>query len=280
MPRSALIVDSDFFFAKFLGELLENRGYEVIQADDGKQGIAKLEEGEVDLIFINIIMPKMDGKQLIGFIRKKYPEGTFSIIGMLDAIVELQEMLKEIDADYYLQKKPMSKMTDYVGHFLDLIETDPFSLPSDEIIFDPEDVFRRRGTVDLLEAWNFQQGITESAGMGIIVIEKDARIVYANSLTLKILNKSLTEVLSQKITSIFPRSENRKMVNALREVALNQGWRKLAFEITINSEETRVIVSLLKVNHEIAGWVMVLEDIAKPEDSYYKHLDLTQQSRK
>ena len=71
MPRSALIVDSDFFFLKFLGELLENRGYEVIQANDGKQGITKLEEGEVDLIFVNIIMPRMDGKQLIDFIRKK-----------------------------------------------------------------------------------------------------------------------------------------------------------------------------------------------------------------
>ncbi len=269
MSRSALIVDSDFFFAKFLGELLENRGYEVTQANDGKQGIAKLEEGEVDLIFVNIIMPRMDGKQLIDFIRKKYPEATFSIIGMLDAIIELRDMLKEIDADYYLQKKPMERMTDYLGEFLDLIETDPFCLPSDEILFDPEDVSRRQTTVDLLESWNFQQEITESAGMGIIVIEKDAKIVYANSLTLKILNKSLTEVLSQQITSIFPRSENRKTVNALKEVARNQELRKLAFTITINSEETQVIVSLLKVNHEIAGWVMVLEDIDKSEDSYY-----------
>ena len=268
MSRSALIVDSDFFFAKFLGELLENRGYEVIQANNGKQGTAKLEEGEVDLIFVNIIMPRMDGKQLIDFIRKKYPQATFSIIGMLDAIIELQEMLKEIDADYYLQKKPMERMTDYVNEFLDLIETDSFSLPSDEILFDPEDVSRRQTTVDLIEAWNFQQGITESAGMGIIVIEKDAKIVFANSLALKILNKSLTEVLSQQITSIFPRSENRKMVNALKEVARNQEWKKLAFTITINSEETQVIVSLLKVNHEIAGWVMVLEDIDKSEDSY------------
>ncbi len=127
---------------------------------------------------------------------------------------------------------------------------------------------RRQTTVDLLEALNFQQGITESAGMGIIVIEKDAKIVYTNSLALKILNKSLTEVLSQQITNIFPRSANRKMVNALKEVARNQEWKKLAFTITINSEETQVIVSLLKVNHEIAGWVMVLEDMDKSEDRY------------
>ena len=269
MPRSALIVDSDFFFLKFLGELLESRGYKVIQANDGKQGIIKLEEGEVDLIFVNIIMPKIDGKQLIDFIRKKYPEGKFFIIGLLDAIIELQEMIKEIDADYYLQKKRVDRMGDYVTEFLDLIETDSFSLPSDEILFDPDDVFRRQTTVDLIETWNFQQGITESAGMGIIVVEKDARIVYANSLTLKILNKPLTELLSQQITNIFPKSENRIVVNALKEVVRNQESKKVAFTITTNSEETQVIVSLLKVNHEIAGWVLVLKDIDKSEDVHY-----------
>ena len=66
----------------------------------------------------------------------------------------------------------------------------------------------------------------------------------------------MTEVLSQQITSIFPKSANRKMVNALKEVARNQGWRKLAFTITINSEETQVIVSLLKVNQQIIMFLL------------------------
>jgi len=41
MSKRALVVDNDFFFVEFLTELLEKRGYEVIKAYDGKEGVAK-----------------------------------------------------------------------------------------------------------------------------------------------------------------------------------------------------------------------------------------------
>ena len=41
MARKALVVDNDFFFVEFLAELLENKGYEVVKAYDGKEGITK-----------------------------------------------------------------------------------------------------------------------------------------------------------------------------------------------------------------------------------------------
>jgi CheY-like chemotaxis protein len=36
MQKTALVVDNDFFFVEFLGELLEKKGYKVIKAYDGK----------------------------------------------------------------------------------------------------------------------------------------------------------------------------------------------------------------------------------------------------
>jgi len=44
VPKKALVVDNDFFFVKFLTELLEKRGYEVSKAYDNKASISKLEE--------------------------------------------------------------------------------------------------------------------------------------------------------------------------------------------------------------------------------------------
>ena len=71
MQKKALIVDSDFFFVEFLSDLLEKRGYQVIKAYDGKEGIGKLEDFTVDIIFADLVLPKIDGKQLFRFIRKK-----------------------------------------------------------------------------------------------------------------------------------------------------------------------------------------------------------------
>ena len=59
-----LIVDDSLFVAKQLGQILASEGYEVIAtAADGKEGLDKYKElcPNVDLVTMDITMPKMDG---------------------------------------------------------------------------------------------------------------------------------------------------------------------------------------------------------------------------
>ncbi len=260
MPETALIVDNDFFFVKFLGDLIEERGYKVFQAYDGKQAISTLENTKVDYVFVNILMPKMDGGQFIHFIREKYPDADFSIIGMSDAFMELWEIEKEVGADYYFQKRPMEKMADYVNKFMELIEGAPFLASADKDLFDFEKAFRRQATVDLLEALSFQQGLVESAGVGIIVIERDARIVLVNSLALEILNQPLSNMLARRITTVFPSNETNKILKGLKAVAKNTQLRRKAFAVFANKSLIQMTVSLLRVNGEIEGWILMLDN--------------------
>jgi two-component system, cell cycle sensor histidine kinase and response regulator CckA len=259
MPENALIVDNDFFFVKFLGDLLKERGYNVFQALDGKQGLAVLEDQMVDFVFVNILMPRIDGKQFIDFIHEKYSDAKFSIIGVSDSIIELREFQKDVGADYYLQKQPIEKMIEYVGKFMEFIEGDPFLSPSDKNLFDQEKVFRRQATVDLLESLSFQQGIVESAGMGVIVVERDARIVFVNTLALEILNQPLSKILSHHITSVFPSTEKKKILTGLKRVAKDTQLKQKAFTIIMDSTAVQITVSILRVDKEIEGWVLMLD---------------------
>ena len=259
MPENALIVDNDFFFVKFLGGLLKERGFNVFRAYDGKQGIAALEDQTVNYVFVDILMPRIDGKQFIDFVREKYPDAEFSIIGMTDSIIELQELQKDVGADYYLQKQPIEKMPEYVGRFMEFVEGAPFLSSSDKDLFDQETVFRRQVTVDLLESLSFQQGIVESAGMGIIVVERDASIVFVNTLALEILNQPLSEVLSHRITEVFPSDEKKKILAGLKMVARDTQLRQKSFAVIMNNITVRITVSILKVDGEIEGWVLILD---------------------
>ena len=59
-----VIVDDSLFVAKQLGQILASEGYEVIAtAADGKEGLDKYKElcPNVDLVTMDITMPKMDG---------------------------------------------------------------------------------------------------------------------------------------------------------------------------------------------------------------------------
>lgn len=258
MPENALIVDNDFFFVKFLGDLLKKRGYHVFQAFDGKQGLAVLEEQMVDYVFVDIIMPRIDGKQFIDFIREKYSDAEFSIIGVSDSIIELRELQKDVGADYYLQKQPLEKMIEYVGKFMEFVEGAPFLSPLDKDLLDQEKVFRRQATVELLESLSFQQGIVESAGMGVIVAEKDARVVFVNTLALEILNQPLSAILSHRITSGFPSTEKKKILAGLKIVARDTQLKRKSFTVIINDTAVQITVSILRVDGEIEGWVLML----------------------
>jgi len=266
MPETALIGDNDFFFVKFLGDFLKERGFHVFRAYDGKQGIAALETQLVDYVFVNILMPRIDGRQFIDFVREKYSDADFSIIGMSDSIIELRELQKEVGADYYLQKKPIEKMTEYVAKFMEYVGGDPFLSSSVGDLFDQETVFRRQVTVDLLESLSFQQGVVESAGTGIIVIERDARVVFVNTLGLEILKQPISEILSHRITEVFPSAEKKKILAGLKLVARNKELRRKSFAVFINNITVQVIVSILKVDGEIEGWVVMLNTLDSPKE--------------
>jgi CheY-like chemotaxis protein len=260
MSKKAMVVDNDFFFVEFLTEVLEKRGYEVMKAYDGKEGISKLGERPVDILFVDLVMPKIDGEQLIKFARKKYPDAHFPIIAVSATLIERLDGLNKIGADYYIAKGPMEKMADHVNEYIDKIEKQPFPPPNGNNLLEPEKVYSRQVTMELMDSVSFHQAITESIWIGIIVLDKDARIMNANSLALDIINKSLEEVLNYPITAIFPKKVTTKLIDALKSVVQSEELKKSIFYAAIKSKEIRVIVSPFKIDSKIAGWIVAMED--------------------
>jgi PAS domain S-box-containing protein len=256
MSKKALIIDNDFFFLEFLTDLLEARGYQVIKAYDVKEGIARLEEEKVDLLFVDMIMPKIDGKQVIRFTRSRFPKPLFPIIAL--SIIEEMDGTDEIEADYFLAKGPVEKMTTHIETLIDKVEREPIPAHSGERVFLPENLIPRQITGELIETLNFQKAIMESVGVGILVLDRDARIITANALALDTLGRSFQDVLNRQVVSIFPKQEKAKIIDALKKMLLQSGLRKVSFFITVNAHEIGTVISLLKVNDETVGWVIAL----------------------
>lgn len=259
MSKKALVVDNDFFFVEFMTELLEKRGYEIVKAYDGKEAILKLEEGPVDYLFLDIIMPKIDGKQVIEYTRNKFSESPFPIIAMSGAFVEQMDGINSIGADYYISKGPMEEMGVKINDFLDRVENQPFPPPTGDNILEQAELAPRELTGELISSLNFEKSIIESVGIGIIVVDKDVRILSANSQSLGIMNKPLEKLLNRHITDIFPKSEKTKLIGSLKKVILDQELRKITLTVGTEYGEIRMIVSAFRINGEIAGWIITLE---------------------
>ena len=74
--ETLLLAEDDPAVGNFHRTLLEGVGYRVITAADGEEALEKFDEheNEIDLLVLDVIMPKMNGKQVFDIIGKRKPE--------------------------------------------------------------------------------------------------------------------------------------------------------------------------------------------------------------
>jgi PAS domain S-box-containing protein len=72
-PVSVLVIDDDPDVRGFIAATLEERGYRVREASDGREGLAKIEHETPDLVVVDFIMPGLSGAEVANRIRGKRP---------------------------------------------------------------------------------------------------------------------------------------------------------------------------------------------------------------
>ncbi len=83
-PRRALVVDDDALERRMLKDALQERGFEVLTADDGAAGLSILVEEllALDLLVTDVVMPNMDGERFIRTIRIAGGESDLAIVAV------------------------------------------------------------------------------------------------------------------------------------------------------------------------------------------------------
>lgn len=68
-----LVVEDDQFIRELYCDVLKAEGYVVDIAIDGEEGLKKIKEGGYDLVLLDIIMPKIDGLEIMRRIKNDPP---------------------------------------------------------------------------------------------------------------------------------------------------------------------------------------------------------------
>ncbi|MDR3210266.1 MAG: response regulator, partial [Oscillospiraceae bacterium] len=66
-----LVCDDDHEIVDAVAIYLKNEGYSVLKAYDGVDALEKLAEGEVHLIIMDVMMPRMDGMRALSKLREE-----------------------------------------------------------------------------------------------------------------------------------------------------------------------------------------------------------------
>ena len=258
MQKKAMVVDSDYFFVEFLSELLSKRGYAVLKAYDGKEGIALLENDTVDVLFSDLALPKVDSRRFFQFIRDKYNGYNIPIVAISGIMIEQLGALNETGADYFIAKGPIDKLAIKLNEFMAEFEAQPFPPPVEKKVLAAGNVFPRRDAMILLNSLQYHQAVIECAAAGIIVVDSDTRIVNANRTALAIVGRRSVEVLNCPVADLFADKERAELVHGLKLVKQQADTKKYSLLARFDSRDIATVVSSIELNSDIVGWIVVL----------------------
>jgi len=158
-----LLVDDEKAITENLGPFLERAGFSVSIAPDGVEAISQVKNYNPDLIVLDVLMPRMDGREVL---RRLRSAGNWTPIILLTQVGEASEraMALEEGADDYLNKP-----------------------------FDPHELVARiRAVIRRARPGHPPLAAAERLACGELVLDRRARRVYLKSGELTLTPKAVT----------------------------------------------------------------------------------------
>jgi DNA-binding NtrC family response regulator len=85
-----MIIDDEKSFTEELSEFLKKSGYECLEANSGKEGLEILKNQQIDLLVLDILLPGMNGLDILKEVKTIYPHMEVIIIsghGNMDTVI-------------------------------------------------------------------------------------------------------------------------------------------------------------------------------------------------
>jgi two-component system alkaline phosphatase synthesis response regulator PhoP/two-component system response regulator VicR len=126
MSQKVLVCDDERHIVRLIQVNLERQGYEVVTAFDGREGLEKIRAEKPKLVVLDVMMPYMDGFEVLKNLRKE-PETEHLPVIMLTAKAQDKDVFEgyHYGADMYLTKpfNPMELVT-FVKRIMENTEGD------------------------------------------------------------------------------------------------------------------------------------------------------------
>lgn len=135
MQKRILYVEDEDFFAKTLSRSLEHLGCEVVVAKDGEEGLAYIQKERFDLILLDLLLPKVDGFEVLRILREDPATKTLPVVVVSNLFSdEDQKKVNAFGVKHYFVKAFTDPRTivSYVGRSLGILEKKSETSESEE----------------------------------------------------------------------------------------------------------------------------------------------------
>ena len=257
--KKILFVDDDRVILTFASKLLTREGHEVVTASDGFEALNVLSGFLPDIIFFDLIMPKIDGDKLIQIVRSMPHLKNCFLVIVSAAVAEADFNFQESGADYYVAKGPFSAMAE---NFIAAIRAADAPHPPtiQKPVLGLEHVYARQLTKELLSRNRHLETILESMAEGILEVYA-GKVVYANSAAVGMIGMPPQKMLTAYPPDLFQedvRQRIEELFSALPGLPAETGVNR---PLELNSRQ--IVVKKLPVKGDESTVILMITDITE-----------------
>ena len=110
MMKKILVVDNNKVFLRLLSGYLKGKGYEVETAEDGLAALAVMENFLPEVVFVDLLMPLIDGERMCRIVRKMPVYDAVVLVVVTAVAAEAQIDFVSFGADACIAKGPFKGM--------------------------------------------------------------------------------------------------------------------------------------------------------------------------
>ncbi|MBU1571221.1 MAG: PAS domain S-box protein [Proteobacteria bacterium] len=265
--KKIMVVDNDVMLLEFMSDLLEKEGYHVLTAKDGLTALEKLKAYIPDIMFIDLVMPNIDGEKLCRTIRR-IPELNGIYIVIVSAIAAEQEIdVTEIGANACIAKGSFDKMSQHVLYVINRLDNKVREDITGNII-GLEDVRSRDITKELLSCKRHSDTILNNVSEGILELNLNNKVIYANPFTHFLTGMREEELLGSYFTDLFD-DPHKMRIKELIDL-IDSGPQEIAGDLPLKLSGKMVSLNILPVyDGEHKSIIVILNDNTKRKQAEY-----------
>jgi PAS domain S-box-containing protein len=259
MGKRVLIVDNDRLCVEILGDLLKEEGHEVFRAYDGMEALEFLQHDLPDVIFLDRVMPKIDGDRILQYIRGNPRTAAIPVVIVSGTLVEDTREVLALNADAYVAK---GRQEDFERNILTVMRRleDGDWEPTQEVL-GLENLVPRHKVKELLALRRSTQTVLRTIGEGVVEVDGRQRILFVNRACLEILGRPELELIGSPVVDLLTAEHRGALEEALTRFQVAPERPADSLTLRYRDRVLRITFGWVSPTDPMEGLFMILRDV-------------------
>lgn len=268
MTHDILVVDNNPVILKLMTNFLTKEGHRVKTAEDGLAALEIVKSFQPQIIFVDLIMPRIPGEKLCKILRQKEKLRQTVIIILSAAAVEQKINFKDFGADACIAKGPFKEIERHIHLIFKKLDTGCLQTLGKNII-GTDKVYKRIVTSELLSSRRHFWVTLNNMAEGFLELTEDGRIVYINQAAVNIVGQPEEKLLASDFLDIFDQEQKAELSGLLVNIgpeAVTIGEREI-----FKFQNLYLTITLVALNEDDEkSIIVIIHDITRRKEAEFE----------